>query len=144
MRASAQARPGAPSKPLLPLGLPPTMEQRFRERNFGARTCRRHAYLEHEQPDTCRAFWRAAASNQVAGGKCSVDLIERVRTGLATIEATDAVLVVHSGAVRAAMAIALDLAPERALSFVIAPWSLTRLDRVSDGWRVEYVNRDQR
>lgn len=126
------------------LGLSPTMEPRFREQNFGAWTGRRHVDLEREQPETYRAFWRAAASNRVAGGESFVDQIERVRIGLATIEATDAVLVVHSGTVRAALAIALDLAPERALSFVIAPWSLTRLDRVSDGWRVEYVNRDPR
>ena len=126
------------------LGLFATMEPRFREQNFGAWTGRRHADLEREQPDIYSAFWRAAASNRVAGGESFVDQIERVREGLATIELADAVLVAHSGTVRAALAIALDLAPERALSFVIAPWSLTRLDRVGDGWRVEYVNRDPR
>ena len=50
-------------------------------------------------------------------------------------------LVVHSGTVRAALAIALDLAPEPALRFVIDPLSLTRIDRVADSWRVVGVNR---
>jgi alpha-ribazole phosphatase len=53
----------------------------------------------------------------------------------------DVVLVVHAGTVRAALAIALDLAPEPALRFVIDPLSLTRIDRIADSWRVVGVNR---
>jgi alpha-ribazole phosphatase len=47
---------------------------------------------------------------------------------------------VHSGTIRAALAIALDLAPEGALRFVIDPLSLTRIDRLDNGWRVGVVN----
>jgi len=50
------------------------------------------------------------------------------------------VLVVPSGTVRAALAIALDLAAENALRFVIDPLSLTRIDRLASGWRVAAVN----
>jgi alpha-ribazole phosphatase len=50
------------------------------------------------------------------------------------------VLVVHSGTIRAALAIALDLAPEQALRFAMEPLSLTRIDRVAGGWRVVGVN----
>ena len=120
------------------------MEPLFREQNFGRWTGLRHADLEREELDTYRAFWRAPASNRVAGGESFVEQIGRVRDGLTIIEASDAVLVVQTGTVRAALAVALDLAPARALSFVIAPWSLTRLDRIGDGWRVEFVNRDPR
>ena len=52
----------------------------------------------------------------------------------------DVVLVVHSGTVRAALAIALEMAPEQALRFVIDPLSLTRIDRLAGGWRVISVN----
>ena len=52
----------------------------------------------------------------------------------------DAVLVVHSGTIRAVLAIALDLAPDSALRFVIDPLSLTRIDRLAEGWRVVAVN----
>jgi alpha-ribazole phosphatase len=38
------------------------------------------------------------------------------------------------------LAIALDLAPEQALRFVIDPLSLTRIDRLENGWRVVAVN----
>ena len=49
-------------------------------------------------------------------------------------------LVVHSGTIRALLAIALELAPDHALRFVIDPLSLTRIDRLEDGWRVGAVN----
>jgi alpha-ribazole phosphatase len=57
------------------------------------------------------------------------------------LPAGDVVLVVHSGTIRAVLAIALDLAPEGALRFVIDPLSVTRIDRLASGWRVVSVNR---
>jgi alpha-ribazole phosphatase len=38
------------------------------------------------------------------------------------------------------LAIALDLAPDCALRFVIDPLSLTRIDWLENGWRVVAVN----
>ena len=46
----------------------------------------------------------------------------------------------HSGTIRAVLAIALDLKPGQALRCVIDPLSLTRIDRLADGWRVVAVN----
>ena len=60
--------------------------------------------------------------------------------GLSRIEAGPATLVVHSGTIRAALCIALDLAPQAALRFVIDSLSLTRIDRLATGWRVVSVN----
>jgi alpha-ribazole phosphatase len=56
------------------------------------------------------------------------------------LPAGDVVLVVHSGTIRAALAVALGLTPENALRFVINPLSITRLDRLADAWRVVTVN----
>ena len=47
---------------------------------------------------------------------------------------------VHSGTIRAALAIALELTPEQALRFAVEPLSLTRIDRVAGGWRIVGVN----
>ena len=82
-------------------------------------------------------YWRAMAPK---GGESFVDQIARARNGLARLPAGDVVLVVHSGTVRAVLAIALDLAPDSALRFVIEPLSLTRIDRLEQGWRVVSVN----
>ena len=86
-------------------------------------------------------FWKAPASNRPPGGESFVDQIGRTVTGLEALPSGDAVLVVHSGTVRAVLAIALDLAPDAALRFVIDPLSLTRIDRLENGWRVVAVNR---
>ena len=74
------------------------------------------------------------------GGESFVDQIFRATEGLAALPAGDVVLVVHSGTIRAALAIALDLDPDSALRFVIDPLSLTRIDRLDNAWRVVAVN----
>ena len=82
---------------------------------------------------------RRRATGRPAAKALSIRSIARGR-GLRVLPAGDAVLVVHSGTIRAVLAIALDLAPDSALRFVIDPLSLTRIDRLADGWRVVAVN----
>src|ERR1700682_5711640 len=122
------------------LGLDPIREPHFREQDFGAWTGRRHTDLVAELGDAYKDFWKQPASNRLPGGESFVDQISRTRTGLAALPAGDLVLVAHSGTVRAVLAIALDLAPDGALRFVIDPLSLTRIDRLDGGWRVVAVN----
>jgi alpha-ribazole phosphatase len=124
----------------LALGLDPVKQTAFREQDFGAWTGRRHNDLVAELGDAYRDFWKSPASNAPPGGESFVDQIGRAVAGLAALPAGDAVLVVHSGTIRAALAIALDLAPDAALRFVIDPLSLTRIDRLESGWRVVAVN----
>jgi alpha-ribazole phosphatase len=124
----------------LALGLDPVKEANFREQDFGAWTGRRHNDLVAELGDAYREFWKSPASNRPPGGESFVDQIDRAKAGLASLPADDVVLVVHSGTIRAVLAIALDLAPDSALRFVIDPLSLTRIDRLESGWRVVAVN----
>ena len=112
----------------------------FREQDFGAWTGRRHDELAANSARPIEEFWRSPASNRPPDGESFVDQIARVSDGLAGLPAGDVVLVVHSGTVRAALAIALDMTPESALRFVIDPLSLTRIDRLDSGWRVVAVN----
>ena len=123
------------------LGLVAVEQGDFREQDFGAWTGRRHHELERELgPAAYREFWKAPASNRPPGGENFVDQITRASAGLALLPAGEAILVVHSGTIRAVLAIALDLAPEQALRFVVDPLSLTRVDRLAEGWRVVAVN----
>jgi alpha-ribazole phosphatase len=123
------------------LGLRPIPEPNFREQDFGAWTGRRHDDLAREPGAGYHQFWQAPARNRPPGGESFVDQIGRVRDGLMRLPPGDVVLVVHSGTIRAALAIALDIAPELALRFAIDPLSLTRIDRLPNGWRVGCVNR---
>ena len=115
-------------------------EADFAEQDFGAWTGRRHDDLATEPGAAYREFWHSPASSRPPGGESFVDQIERARSGLARLPAGDAVLVVHSGTIRAVLAIALDLSPDSALRFAIDPLSLTRIDRLESGWRVVGVN----
>jgi alpha-ribazole phosphatase len=112
----------------------------FAEQDFGAWTGRRHDDLATEVGAAYREFWESPATSRPPGGESFVDQIERAKSGLARLPAGDAVLVVHSGTIRAVLAIALDLAADGALRFAIDPLSLTRIDRLAGGWRVVRVN----
>lgn len=122
------------------LGLQPIVEPDFSEQDFGDWTGRRHDDLAREPGDAYHAFWRAPADSRPPGGESFADQVARVRDGLARLPVGDAILVVHSGTIRAALAVALELSPEQALRFAIEPLSLTRIDRVAGGWRVVGVN----
>jgi alpha-ribazole phosphatase len=122
------------------LRLDPILMSEFSEQDFGAWTSQRHDDLATSGGEDYARFWRDPAHSRPPGGESFADQIARVRRGLGQIDAGPAILVVHSGTIRAALAIALDLAPEAALRFVIDPLSVTRIDRLQDGWRVVCVN----
>ena len=123
------------------LGLRPTAEENFREQDFGDWTGRRHDDLARELGAAYRDFWNAPASSNPPGGESFAEQIARVREGLAKLPAGDVVLVVHSGTVRAALSIALDLRPDSALSFMIDQLLVTQIDEIAGGLRVVGVNR---
>lgn len=122
------------------LGLDAKPDARLREQNFGAWTGRRHADIEAELGDAYAAFWRKPATNRPPGGESFEDQIARVRECLSGLPAGDVALVVHSGTIRAILAIALDIPAESALRFVIDPLSLTEIDRLDQGWRIRRIN----
>jgi alpha-ribazole phosphatase len=122
------------------LGLAPGLVAEFSEQDFGDWTGRRHDELASSGGEAYTHFWSDPARGRPPGGESFEDQVARVRLGLARIGAGSAALVVHSGTIRAALCIALDLTPQAALRFVIDPLSLTRIDRLATGWRVVSVN----
>lgn len=125
----------------LALGLQSIEVPAFREQSFGEWTGRRHTDLATELGDEYQEFWRAPANNRPPGGESFADQIDRVAVGLASLPKANVVLIVHSGTIRAALAIALDIKADSALRFVIDPLSVTRIDRLDTSWRVGAVNR---
>ncbi|OPY98314.1 alpha-ribazole phosphatase [Bradyrhizobium sacchari] len=122
------------------LGLEPELVHEFGEQDFGDWTGRRHDELAATGGEAYSQFWSDPAHRRPPGGESFEDQVARVRLGLSRIGAGSATLVVHSGTIRAALCVALDLAPEAALRFVVDPLSLTRIDRLATGWRVVTVN----
>lgn len=121
------------------LALPdPIVEPALQEQDFGDWATL--TWAEIDAPE----FWRMPAEGVPPGGESFAQVVDRVRRAVheltAAHEGRDILAVVHGGTIRAALAAALDIAPQAALRIVVEPLSLTRLDRVGDGWRVRGVN----
>ena len=95
------------------------------------------------------SLWFAPAAERAPGGESFADLMDRVVPTVRTLteehRGRDIVAVTHGGTIRAAVALALGLDPEAALSFSMENCSLTRLDylRPEDSpgvWRVVCIN----
>jgi alpha-ribazole phosphatase len=95
------------------------------------------------------ALWFGPADERAPGGESFVDLVGRVRPVIErlTVEhrGRDIVAVTHGGTIKVALAVALGLDPQAALSFLVENCSITKLDHLQpEGapglWRVAAVN----
>lgn len=114
----------------------------LREQNFGDWDGASYDALPERE---AAAFWENPAEVAPPGGESFSDVCARVGRAVDRFRQgseTDVVAVAHAGAIRAALALALDLRPWQALRFEAAPLSLTRLDWVTSAqaWRVCAVN----
>ena len=119
------------------------------EQDFGAWQGLTWNEVATERGGLAHKYWVAPAHVTPPEGESFVDVIERV-TAAVTRRTTqhagsDVVAVAHGGSIRAALALALGLDPERALAFSIDNLSITRIDHVEGparggAWRVAAVN----
>jgi broad specificity phosphatase PhoE len=90
------------------------------------------------------AFWPLAGHEKPPGGESMAEVITRVGAAMERLAEThagrDIVIVSHGGAIRGAIAHALQIGPDNALHMSIQNLSLTRLQRSPEGWRVQCVN----
>lgn len=107
----------------------------------------------HGDAGATHRHWLTMADIKPAGGESFVEVCARVARGLDAVLETakggDVAMVCHGGVIRAALAYALGVSPEAALSISVDTLSVTRLDRFEGpgrghAWRVGYVNRDPR
>ncbi len=103
-----------------------------------------HAALPPLLQAPAHPFWPLAGHERPPGGESVADMLARVAVALDELAGAyagqDVVVVSHGGAIRAALAHALRLDADQALHFSIHNLSLTRLDRLPEGWRVGCVN----
>jgi alpha-ribazole phosphatase len=130
-------------------GTAPIIEPDLIEQHFGDWQGVRYDELAARQGEQWHRFWLAPAHETPPGGESFVALTERVHAAIDRLSdqhaGRDIVAVTHGGTIRAALSLALGLAPEPSLSFSIDNLSLTRIDRIPgpDGsplWRVGSVN----
>jgi alpha-ribazole phosphatase len=103
-----------------------------------------HAELPARLKLPAPPFWPLAALEHPPGGESIAHVVTRVGAALERLAASypdeDLVVVSHGGAIRAAVAHALHLAPDSALLMAVQNLSLTRLERHPTAWRVGCVN----
>ena len=131
------------------------VEPRFAEQHFGDWQGLTHAEIAERRGGEWHRFWLSPAEQVPPGGESFVQLIDRVGAAIAELSEVyagrDIVAVTHGGTIRAALSLALTLAPDRALSFSVDNCSLTRIDRIAgapgshapdhpEAWRVAAVN----
>lgn len=127
------------------------------EQDFGEWQGLTHAELAKRNDAAYHHFWIAPARHQPPGGESFAEVVNRVSARVQSITKAhagrDIVAVTHGGTIRAALADALGLDPETALSFSIANCSLTSLDHIGPrpserprmeqgAWRINFVNLD--
>ena len=131
-------------------GLPapaPREDRALAEQSFGAWQGQKRTDI-YRRFSAWPGFWLAPADHAPPEGESFATVVARVAQAIARHTAShagqDIVAVAHGGTIRAALAVALDLAPAAALAFTVDNLSLTRLDHIAgDGaaaWRVVTVN----
>jgi broad specificity phosphatase PhoE len=148
MTAAAIVRAGLPGPDPVP-GPGVLVEPDLAEQSFGEWHGMKYTALAALQADAYHRFWLAPAHEAPPGGESFVHVMERVARTVRRLneeyEGRDIIAVTHGGTIKAALAQALDLAPEHALAFSVDNLSLTRLERfdgpgVGHGWKVVSVN----
>jgi broad specificity phosphatase PhoE len=103
-----------------------------------------HAELPGRLSLPAHAFWPLGGKEHPPGGESMDHVIGRVGAALERLAerhpGEDLVAVSHGGAIRAALAHALQIGPDNALHLSIHNLSLTRMERHPRGWRVVCVN----
>jgi broad specificity phosphatase PhoE len=107
----------------------------------------RAEFFANRKP-TPGSFWFAPAEERAPSGESFADLVARVRTAIADLSeghrGRDVIAVAHGGTIRAAIAVALDLAPQAGLAFATDNCAITQLDFYAgnggQGWRVVTIN----
>jgi alpha-ribazole phosphatase len=130
----------------------PIVEPDFIEQSFGRWEGLSWAEMQARDPEAYAAFWKNPTRNAPPGGESFEAQMQRTAAAIERLTAAfagrDIVSISHGGTIRAAVAVALGLAPEAAMAIVIDNLSMTRLSLVHDrllspgcaAWLVQGVN----
>ncbi len=134
---------------------PPDVEPDFIEQHFGDWQGRSYQELDRLREGVWHRFWLAPAETRAPGGESFAEVMTRVgaavRRHSESFPGRDIVTVAHGGSIRAAVAQALGLQPDKALSLTVDNCSLTRIDHIAgapgshdhqgrESWRVGKLN----
>ncbi len=144
LTAAAIWRQAEDAPGLAPASGEATVEPGLIEQHLGAWQGLRHAELPARLTAPSHPFWPVGADERPPGGESMIEVIERVAEAMERLAdrhpGRDVIAVSHGGAIRAAIAHALDMTPDAALRLAVQNLSLTIIERYSAAWRVVSVN----
>ena len=127
-------------------------EPELAEQYFGQWQGLTWAEMQSRDKAAYHDFWQDPTGNAPPGGESFDEVIERCVPAIDRLVEShggrDIICVAHAGSIRAAIAHALGIVPERALAISIDNLSLTRLDHIAGGtlngagksWRIGGIN----
>lgn len=128
----------------------PIIDERLGEQDFGDWVGKTYDEAQKLFGDTYNQFWLAPVSEKPPNGESFLEVIERVQTCVRELtlkfKGKDIVCVAHGGSIRAALALALGLNGDQAISFSIDNLSTTVIDYIHPengfhgAWRVRGTN----
>jgi alpha-ribazole phosphatase len=125
-------------------GPTPTVEPGLIEQNLGAWQGLPHAQIPAKLTLPAHPFWPVSGTERPPGGESMAEVITRVGVTMERLARSygdqDVVIVSHGGTIRAAVAHALGIGADNALHLSVQNISLTRMERLDEGWRVVCVN----
>ena len=139
----------------MPMSIFPTFIEipELQEQSFGDWQGMTHKELGEIRGDAWHRFWLAPAAEAPPGGESFEALIHRTSSAIDKLnkahKGRDIIAVTHGGTIRAAVASALSLTPEKALGLTVGNLSLTRLDHYGaeddpihphSSWGVDCIN----
>jgi alpha-ribazole phosphatase len=148
MTASGIVRAGLPGPDAIP-GPGVIVEPDLIEQHFGEWQGVTYAELAERNGNLWPRFWLAPAHHAPPGGESFIQLLARAHPAILRLSnqhaGRDIIAVTHGGTIRAALALALDLAPEATLAVSIDNLSLTKIEHfpganAAHPWRVATVN----
>jgi broad specificity phosphatase PhoE len=124
--------------------VPLRVEPGLIEQNMGRWQGLPHADLPPLLSAPAHPFWPLSGTERPPEGESMAEVITRVGVAMEGLAVDhpgeDVVIVSHGGAIRAAVAHALAISADNALHLSVQNISLTRMERLAEGWRVVCVN----
>jgi len=136
-------------------GWPPVVEKDLGEQSFGDWQGKTHDEIAEAKNGSWHRFWLSPAHEAPPGGESFEAMMRRVSATVSKLNRVhggrDIIAITHGGTIRAALALALELTPDRALSLTVDNCALSRIDyfpgshgsHAPEGegaWKVIYMN----
>ena len=116
----------------------------LREMHFGEWELKTSAQISATHPDLSRAFWTDPGEVRPPGGESWTDVTRRTGRAvdrlLTAHPGRDIVVVAHIGVILARVGAATDQPGRQVIGQTIDNLSVTRIDRLPNGWRLHEVN----